>query len=112
MSPELLDTVTYIVHWHVPSDSEAPVMTTELKVLKDADALDRVRLGDLNSDYLRTEAAHLLIDVARDLYHAYLHTDSNDSFSAVIAAARDVGVVAWAEESRQGNREMNATITT
>ena len=48
LSPETIDIATYIVHWHVPSDDQAPVMTTELKVMKDADGLDRVRLGDLN----------------------------------------------------------------
>lgn len=68
MSPEMLDMVTYIVHWHVPPDSEAPVMTTELKVLKDADALDRVRLGDLDTSYLRTDVATGLVGLAEDLY--------------------------------------------
>jgi hypothetical protein len=93
MSPELLDTVTYIVHWHVPADNEAPVMTTELKVLKDADALDRVRLGDLNPNYLRTDAARYVIEVAENLYQAYLNEPSDGVFTSVIKAAQKIGVV-------------------
>lgn len=93
MSPEMLDTVTYIVHWHVPPDREAPVMTTELQVLKDADALDRVRLGDLDIRFLRTEAARSLVTVAKDLLYAYDHIDSDDTFDAVIKAAQSIGVV-------------------
>lgn len=89
MSPETLDTATYAVHWHVPTDSDAPVMTAELKVLKDADALDRVRLGDLDESYLRTDAARGLVDTARQLYEAS-QPDSpheNESFDTVLAAA-------------------------
>ncbi len=36
-------------------------------VLKDADALDRVRLGDLDASYLRTEPARGMIDRAWEL---------------------------------------------
>jgi len=93
MSPELLDEVTYIVHWHVPPDSEAPVMTTELKVLKDADALDRVRLGDLDTRYLRTDVARELISLSEDLYQTYLDEQTDDAFSSVLRAAQTIGVV-------------------
>lgn len=37
------------------------------RVLKDADALDRVRLGDLDDSYLRTAAAQLRVDRAYEL---------------------------------------------
>lgn len=90
MSPETLDAVTYCVHWHVPPDSEAPVMTTELQVLKDADGLDRVRLGDLDSSYLRTAPARELIDVAKRLYDESM---PEDSFESVMAAARVLRLV-------------------
>lgn len=93
MSPEILDTVTYIVHWHVPSDNEAPVMTTELKVLKDADALDRVRLGDLDRRYLRIDASKSLINVAENLYQSYLNEKANDAFTSVIEAAQKINLV-------------------
>ncbi len=92
MTPELLDVVTYIVHWHVPSDDKAPVMTTELQVLKDADALDRVRLGDLDPRYLRTDAAMSLIGVAEDLYDSFLNVRGDgDDFNSVGRAARRIG---------------------
>lgn len=93
MSPELLDKVTYIVHWHVPPDAEAPVMTIELKVLKDADALDRVRLGDLDISYLRTDVATGLVDLAEDLYQIYLDNKVDEAFDAVFGAALALGVV-------------------
>lgn len=93
MSPEMLDTVAYIVHWHVPSDNEAPAMTTELQALKDADGLDRVRIGDLNPRYLRTNAAKSLIGVAEDLYQAFLNEQEGDIFASVIKAAHKIGVI-------------------
>lgn len=38
------------------------------QTFKDADGLDRVRLGDLNPDYLRTPSAHRLLLAAHQLY--------------------------------------------
>lgn len=97
MTPELLDTVTYIVHWHVPPDNDAPEMTTELQVLKDADGLDRVRLGDLNVSYLRTDAAKELVDIAEQLYNLSLPIDSNqdkETFEDVLRAAKKLQLLA------------------
>jgi len=37
-------------------------------IFKDADGLDRVRLGDLNPDYLRTASAPRLLLVAHQIY--------------------------------------------
>ena len=93
MAPNLLDTVTYIVHWHVPSDEEAPVMTTELQVLKDADALDRVRLNDLDPRYLRIEVSKSLIGIAEDLYQSYLKCQLDDIYGSVIRAGQDIGII-------------------
>ncbi len=95
MSPETADIATYTVHWHVPEDSEAPEMTTELKVLKDADSLDRVRLGDFDESYLRTDAAYGLIEVAEKLYKASLPSDpgEQESFQTVLSAAIKLGLV-------------------
>lgn len=94
MPPETLDTATYIVHWHVPSDDQAPVMTPELQVLKDTDALDRVRLGDLNTSYLRTYAAHRLVELAEQLYAASLSKDTHkpETFEDVLKAALTLGI--------------------
>lgn len=94
MTPEVLDMVTYCVHWHVPSDDEAPVMTTELRVLKDADGLDRVRLGDLNPDCLRTDIAKDLIDVAQDLFDISQRADGKAAtFEDVLGAAKQLGLI-------------------
>lgn len=93
LSPEILDQVTYAVHWHVPTDSEAPVMTAELKVLKDADALDRVRLGDLDVNYLRTSVSKELVGLVEKLYESYLSHQGEDAFHSVLKAATALGIV-------------------
>lgn len=94
LSPKTLDTATYIVHWHVPHDHEAPVMTTELKVLKDADGLDRVRLGDLDESFLRTKPAKQLVEIAQKLHDASIPPKQDDeSFDSVINAAITLGIV-------------------
>ena len=62
------DKIMYIVKWHVPKDSEAPEMTLELKCFKDADALDRWRIGDFNEKFLRTKSSRQLIDFSKKLY--------------------------------------------
>ena len=54
---------------HVTDTARADRMTD---ALKDADALDRVRLGDLDVRYLRTDAARGLTDFAQALYDAYI----------------------------------------
>lgn len=95
MTPEDLDVATYAVHWHVPEDSEAPVMTPELMILKDADGLDRVRLGDLDASYLRTDAAKRLVDFAENLYTESLQGldfDQNKMFEQVIEIARHINL--------------------
>ena len=95
MPPETVDRATYIVHWHVPTDSEAPDMTTELMVMKDADGLDRYRLGDFDESYLRTDAARGLVDTAKRLCDLSLtgDTDEEESFESVLAAAIKLGLV-------------------
>lgn len=49
-------------------------------LLKDADALDRIRIGEenLNREFLRFNESHLLVDFARELYYKtrYLNLDS------------------------------------
>ena len=41
------------------------------KLFKDSDGLDRVRLGDLKTKFLRNKFTHDLVDFARDLYESY-----------------------------------------
>lgn len=98
ISPETLDVATYIVHWHVPHDEEAPEMIRELQVLKDADGLDRVRLGDLNPEFLRTDVAPQLVDIATKLERLSRPKDPAatmiEDFEDVLRAARDLRLVA------------------
>lgn len=94
MSPTDMDVASYIVHWHVPDDSEAPVMTTELQVMKDADGLDRVRLGDLDVSRLRTDAAKTLVGIAKELETLSSSADGGPaSFENVIDAAKQIGLI-------------------
>lgn len=96
VSPEDLTVAMYCVQWHVPPDSEAPLMSPELKVLKDADGLERVRLGDLNSNYLRTDAAKSLIDLAQQLYETsrqYMDSEKAETFEDVVNAAKRLKLI-------------------
>ena len=45
-------------------------MTPELKLLNDADALDRWRIHDLGPTYLHTKAAERLLDASYALWEA------------------------------------------
>lgn len=42
------------------------------KLFKDADALDRVRLGDLDQKYLRNDFSHDLVDFSERLFEKYM----------------------------------------
>lgn len=67
MSDEQRQRIAYCCAWHVHPDRGAPAMTPELICLKDADALDRVRLGGLNTRFLRTDCAKVLVKQAQFL---------------------------------------------
>lgn len=71
-SIEDIETIQQIVTHHslpaeVPGDSS---IYSTLAILKDADALDRIRLGkhDLNPDYLRIAATHNSIKFGEELF--------------------------------------------
>ena len=86
-----LDEVAHLCEWHVPADHNVPEMTDELKVFKDSDALDRWRIGDLDPQFLRIQAAHLLLDATRELW---AETSSiQTSFSEILATAVAQGVL-------------------
>ena len=78
--------VAELCRWHERQDQEIERLSLELLILKDADALDRARLGDLDPRRLRLARSHDLIDEAMRLERA---TNSYGSISAV-----DVLVVA------------------
>ena len=82
---DLFERVLLCCRSHETSDQDIPVMTPELMCIKDADGLDRVRINDLNSSFLRTETARLLVARAWDLYRA---TESADNpWKAVLEVA-------------------------
>ena len=67
-TPEDLDRIASACRWHAHSDHEAQWRDDLLWLLKDADALDRARIGDLNPLFLRTDAARDLVGPAEELY--------------------------------------------
>lgn len=69
-----IDKVSQIIKWHTPSDKDIPDLNLEIKCFKDADALDRWRIGDLDKKYLRTETAKELLDFSKKLFNL---TDNN-----------------------------------
>lgn len=60
--------ISKIIKWHTPSDKDIPDLNLEIKCFKDADALDRWRIGDLNSKYLRTNSARELLEFSKSLF--------------------------------------------
>ena len=90
---EDLSIIEKIVTYHslgneLPADSE---IYSTLAILKDADALDRIRLGknDLNPDYLRIDATHNSIAFGEELYY---RTNNKPImlFNEVISIAIDI----------------------
>lgn len=65
--------VQWAVTWHVPPDEQCPHWTPELQCVKDADGLDRVRLGDFDPGYLRLPYLHGREPDARALLPASIH---------------------------------------
>jgi uncharacterized protein len=86
--------VIFCCRWHVHPDSLIPDMTLELTCLKDADGLDRVRLGDLKPAFLRTARAKELVSSAQQLYDASALHNACDPWGRVRKAALELGF--WA----------------
>jgi HD domain len=82
-----LRTIQHCCVWHVPPDRKIPHLTNELRCLKDADGLDRVRLGDLDAAYLRSDHACSLQDAAQQLYEAARAEGTDDPWWNVREAA-------------------------
>ncbi len=95
------DRVAYVNEWHVPPDTDAPEMTPELQTFKDADALDRFRLGSghvsrLDPRYLRTEASKNMMEIARQLYGMSFILEFGSEYQpyqAAIEAAKIIGIL-------------------
>jgi hypothetical protein len=65
-----LDFIAELCRWHESHGQDVPRMTLELLILKDADALDRARIGDLDPSRLRLTRALTLVADARALERA------------------------------------------
>ena len=91
------ETVLYLNTWHVPSDDQAPAMTPELAVFKDADALDRVRIYDFDARYVRCSYAQTLLQyLAQDLFEQSeaKHEDEGYAlFDCVYEVAVSMGLI-------------------
>ena len=68
LSRDLLEIIANACTWHTAHDEASKWKHPVLFYLKDADALDRVRLGDLNPNYLRFPETHELLPLAEQLY--------------------------------------------
>jgi putative nucleotidyltransferase with HDIG domain len=91
ISQEDLPYVQFLIESHAMEDEDGLKIMSEYKIdpiravclfnmFKDADGLDRIRLGisgDLNPNYLRTVAGIELIDFAKDLYKKRKETNEN-----------------------------------
>jgi uncharacterized protein len=89
-----VEQIAYLCEWHVPPDHHAPEMTASLKVFKDADALDRWRIADLNPAFLRTRSAHRLLRPSHDLWARTRELEDGDSiFGDIIDAALRLGIL-------------------
>jgi hypothetical protein len=72
---------------------EHPFSTT-VALLKDADALDRIRIGEnnLKPEYLRFPESHGLIDFAKELYYR-TNSDIPVNFEEVIEIGKSIGKI-------------------
>jgi hypothetical protein len=68
--PAELELIASACDWHVCPDRHSEWDHPTLWLLKDADGLDRVRLGDLDKRFLRHEAARQRIGDAQRLFDA------------------------------------------
>ena len=66
--PDELERIARACHWHCTPDRQVEWRDDLLWLLKDADGLDRVRLGDLDPRQLQSPAARGLTQQASDLY--------------------------------------------
>ncbi len=83
-----LDFVAELCTWHETQDLDIPRLTLELVILKDADALDRCRIFDLDPARLRLAASHRLIEPAVALERATNRYGTTSAVDVVTALTR------------------------
>src|SRR3989338_431517 len=94
--------VAYLNKWHVPQDNLAPIMTPELAIFKDADGLDRWRVGSLNPNYLRTTPGKNLTQFSKWLFYisCLLKRDYNQNcHESVIEAVKILSKIQYSNTS-------------
>jgi hypothetical protein len=113
LNADQLDQIAYCCTWHVPPDQAAPVMTPELTCLKDADALDRVRLGGLNRRFLRTGFAAALVQQAQFLCDTSEVQCGfrQDQWRAVRQAAQRMGIWSSPDDIRSQVDQLHFFVT-
>ena len=79
--------VAELCRWHEVPDAAIERLSLELVILKDADGLDRVRIGDLDPERLRLQHAARMVEAAESLER---RTDAYERITAdkVLAMAR------------------------
>jgi hypothetical protein len=83
--------VAYCCAWHADGDDAAPDLVPELVCLKDADALDRVRVGGARRASFRTRYGTVLLPHAEALWRASRTDDPFAGWSAARDAASALG---------------------
>jgi uncharacterized protein len=89
ISDQTIARILHCCQWHEIGDREIQLMTPELVCIKDADGLDRVRIDDLNPEYLRSSPARLLVAEAWTLFRAT--AQESDPWNAVFRNAPENG---------------------
>jgi hypothetical protein len=99
ISDTSLEEAMFLTKWHVPNDDNT-IMTPSLIYLKDGDSSDRLRaeghMWSLDTKYLRTTSAHLLIPVAKEFIaesKRQIAIFPEDRFAATLEAGVKVGLV-------------------
>lgn len=95
LAPELLDSqiemIKVLCRLHNLPDSD--LSSLELRILKDADALDRYRLptGKIKADYIRLPETHELIEFAKEFHADWrsIRQEEKDPFNIMIITLRD-----------------------
>lgn len=86
-----LEFVAELCAWHEIDDEDIERLTLDLVLLKDADGLDRVRLGDLDPERLRLQHARRLVEAAGRLEQATNDYGQVSAMEVLEKARRQIG---------------------